>query len=80
MATVTDMRMSGHDHDEAHRIATGAGVVVLEVFEDGVPPRFRLRAEAGPALTAHAASDRNRAARRRAPAFHDGGPGRSIWS
>ena len=41
-----------HDHDEAHRISTDAGMVVLEVFEDGVPPRFRLRAEAGPSLTA----------------------------
>lgn len=45
----------GHDHDAAHRITTGAGIVVLEVFEDGVPPRFRLRAETGPALVAHAA-------------------------
>ena len=35
-------------------IATAAGVVRLEVFEDGVPPRFRLRAETGPALTAQA--------------------------
>ena len=43
---------AGHDHDERDRIATRAGAVVLEVFEDGVPPRFRLRAEAGPALTA----------------------------
>jgi cation diffusion facilitator family transporter len=40
----------GHDHDEAHRISIGAGTVVLEVFEDGVPPRFRLRSETGPAL------------------------------
>jgi cation diffusion facilitator family transporter len=46
----------GHDHDAAQHIATGEGVVVLEVFEDGVPPRFRLRAETGPALVAHAAS------------------------
>jgi cation diffusion facilitator family transporter len=46
----------GHDHDEAHHITTGAGVVVLEVFEAGVPPRFRLRVETGPALSAHAAS------------------------
>src|SRR6202049_4638899 len=45
----------GHDHDATHRITTGAGVVVLEVFEDGVPPRFRLHAEAGPALMASAA-------------------------
>jgi cation diffusion facilitator family transporter len=43
-----------HDHDEAHRIATDAGTVVLEVFEDGVPPRFRLRTETGPAVTAQA--------------------------
>jgi cation diffusion facilitator family transporter len=39
-----------HGHDEAHHIETADGSVVLEVFEDGVPPRFRLRAEAGPAL------------------------------
>ena len=43
-------------HDEAHRITTDAGVIVLEVFEDGVPPRFRLSVETGPALTAQAAS------------------------
>src|SRR5271154_2859631 len=45
----------GHDHDEKHRIATTVGVVLLEVFEDGVPPRFRLRAETGPTLTARSA-------------------------
>ncbi len=44
------------DHDEAHRISTGVGIIVLEVFEDGVPPRFRLRVETGPALTAQATS------------------------
>jgi nickel/cobalt exporter len=31
-----------HQHDEAKHIDTGHGVVRLEVFEDGVPPRFRL--------------------------------------
>ena len=41
-----------HVHDEAHRIATQVGIVVLEVFEDGVPPRFRLRAERGSLPTA----------------------------
>jgi len=46
----------GHDHDQAHHIRTGTGVAVLEVFEDGVPPRFRLRVKTGPALTAQAAS------------------------
>ncbi len=44
-----------HDHDDSHEIATGSGVVRLEVFEDGVPPRFRLCAVTGPALTAQAA-------------------------
>ena len=34
----------GH-HDEAKIIDTGHGVVALEVFEQGVPPRFRLRFE-----------------------------------
>jgi cation diffusion facilitator family transporter len=43
-------------HDEAHHITTGTGTAVLEVFEDGVPPRFRLRVETGPALTAQSAS------------------------
>ena len=38
----------GHDHGEEHRIATPSGVLLLSVFEDGVPPVFRLRPEAGP--------------------------------
>jgi cation diffusion facilitator family transporter len=42
------------DHDESHEIVTASGVVRLEVFEDGVPPRFRLCAVTGPALTAQA--------------------------
>jgi cation diffusion facilitator family transporter len=46
----------GHDHEEAHHISTDAGTVVFEVFEDGVPPRFRVRAETGSALTAAATS------------------------
>jgi cation diffusion facilitator family transporter len=37
-----------HGHDEAHLIATTAGELILEVFEDGVPPRFRLRTARGP--------------------------------
>jgi cation diffusion facilitator family transporter len=35
-------------HEEAHRIATPTGDFIVEVFEDGVPPRFRLRASNGP--------------------------------
>ena len=46
----------GHAHDEVHHITTSVRVVVLEVFEDGVPPRFRLRVETGPALEAQAVS------------------------
>jgi cation diffusion facilitator family transporter len=41
---------AAHAHDEAHHIATELGELVLEVFEDGVPPRFRLRPEDGHAL------------------------------
>lgn len=39
----------GHhdDHDEAHLVKTPTGDLILEVFEDGVPPRFRLRATSG---------------------------------
>ena len=43
-----------HHHDETRRIMTGAGGVVLEIFEDGVPPRFRLRQSVGQALQAPA--------------------------
>ncbi len=38
----------GHDahaHDGPRRIDTGRGIMLMEVFEDGVPPRFRLRRE-----------------------------------
>lgn len=31
-----------HHHDESKQIDTGHGVVRLDIFEDGVPPRFRL--------------------------------------
>ena len=36
-----------HRHDDAQRVETRIGTLSLEVFEDGVPPRWRLRAEAG---------------------------------
>jgi cation diffusion facilitator family transporter len=37
-----------HDHDDETRaIATPEGEVTLEIFEDGVPPRFRLRGAPG---------------------------------
>ncbi|MEV8470018.1 nickel/cobalt efflux protein RcnA [Ralstonia sp. UNC404CL21Col] len=34
-----------HGHDDVQRIDTGHGVVQLAIFEDGVPPRFRLTRE-----------------------------------
>lgn len=45
----------GHDHahdhhhhgEEVHKVDTGHGTMALEVFEDGVPPRFRIRFENG---------------------------------
>jgi cation diffusion facilitator family transporter len=38
----------GHDHPvDGHRLDFDGDVMLLEVFEDGVPPRFRLSAEAG---------------------------------
>ena len=40
-----------HEHaEEAHRLVTPAGTVLLSVFEEGVPPVFRLQAEAGSSL------------------------------
>lgn len=51
----------GHDHHHDHghapgedvrRIDTGHGVIAVEVFEDGVPPRWRMRSEKGHAWTA----------------------------
>jgi cation diffusion facilitator family transporter len=36
-----------HDHDDARRIETRDDVLQLEIFEDGVPPRFRLSWESG---------------------------------
>jgi cation diffusion facilitator family transporter len=46
----------GIDHDQAHPIATSAGMLALEIFEDGVPPRFRLRAVTGAIPAPHTAT------------------------
>jgi len=46
----------GHAHDEDHHIASGLGDIVVEVFEDGVPPRFRLRGGTGLVFAAQAVS------------------------
>lgn len=36
---------AGHGHDEAKRIDTGHGVLILDIFDEGVPPRFRVKPE-----------------------------------
>jgi cation diffusion facilitator family transporter len=43
----------GDHHDDARRIDTDAGLVALEIFEHGVPPRFRLSFEGGFRPAAH---------------------------
>jgi cation diffusion facilitator family transporter len=37
---------ASHDHDEAHLLQTSSGPLTLEIFEVGVPPRFRLSSPA----------------------------------
>ncbi len=39
-------------HDEEHRIPTPDGILTLSMFEDGVPPVFRLRPQPGCSLVA----------------------------
>jgi nickel/cobalt exporter len=43
-----DQHQHDHDHhDEAHRIDTGHGRIELSVFEESVPPRWRLKTLSG---------------------------------
>jgi nickel/cobalt exporter len=37
-----------HHHDELQHVTTREGLLTLQVFEDGVPPRWRVRNERGP--------------------------------
>jgi nickel/cobalt exporter len=45
------IKLEAYDHhhhgEEMRRIDTGHGVLSLEVFEDGVPPRWRIHTESG---------------------------------
>jgi nickel/cobalt exporter len=41
-----------HEHEAARRIDTGHGVIAVEVFEDGLPPRWRIRSLRGAAWAA----------------------------
>lgn len=47
---------AGHHHDELHQIDTKFGRIDLEVFEEDVPPRFRLRWSTGTPIGADQAS------------------------
>ncbi|WP_338743967.1 nickel/cobalt efflux protein RcnA [Pseudomonas sp. KK18] len=42
----------GHCHDETHRINTGHGMVELSIFEEGMPPHWRLKTLSGHAWAA----------------------------
>lgn len=46
-ATMPDHDHDHHGHDALARIDTGHGILQLEVYEDGVPPRFRITVERG---------------------------------
>ena len=37
-----------HHHHDVRRIDTGHGTIAVEICEDGVPPRWRVRTESGP--------------------------------
>lgn len=69
-----------HVHDESHDIATASGTVRLEVFEDGVPPRFRLRAQSGPAPTAQSTSIETPSALTGRGRYSSCGIKAAIWS
>jgi hypothetical protein len=43
-----------NDRDAAHQITTSVGVVALEIFEEGLPPRFRLWLDPSQAMEVHA--------------------------
>jgi nickel/cobalt transporter (NicO) family protein len=53
-AAFADPAHEHHDHEDLRRIDTGHGVVLLQIFEQGVPPRFRLSAEGGAGWPAEA--------------------------
>jgi cation diffusion facilitator family transporter len=52
-----------HDHDEEHLIETDAGSIRLTVFEDGVPPVFRMYGDPLPAAAIRIETERPDGAR-----------------
>ena len=63
-AIITITVTSRHGED-VRRIDTGHGVVAVEVFENGVPPRWRIRTERGHGWARQRCRDRDRAPGRR---------------
>ena len=61
----------GHDHGESRRFTTQGGVIILEIFEDGVPPRFRLRRGKRGVACCTLKCHRDHAARGNKPAIQD---------
>ncbi|MEQ6699823.1 nickel/cobalt efflux transporter [Pseudomonas aeruginosa] len=47
-----DEHQHDHHHDETHRIDTGHGRIEMSIFEEGVPPRWRLKTLSGHAWPA----------------------------
>jgi hypothetical protein len=45
MRKLTQIGPTDHHEEEVHRIDTGEGVLLVDVLEDGVPPRFHIRFE-----------------------------------
>ena len=43
----------GHDHDEQRRIETPLGTLLLSIYEENAPPRFRLQLQGGGMLPDH---------------------------
>lgn len=43
----TKLEDHDHHHGDTHRIDTGHGIIALSIFEDGVPPRWRMKTESG---------------------------------
>ena len=41
-----------HGHNDLRRVDTGHGVLAVEIFETGMPPRWRIRSESGASWTA----------------------------
>jgi ABC-type nickel/cobalt efflux system permease component RcnA len=55
---VKDSHLDHHAHDEVRRIDTGHGIVVLSIFEEGIPPCFRIATDGDHKLSAQSVTVR----------------------